>query len=54
MYSQTCVQRPSSGLKNSVVDRWELFRGRFMLQKLILRQKKVFAAGKWSLFRGGR
>jgi len=50
MYSQTCVQRPSSGLKNSVVDRWALFNGRFMLQKFILRQKKcsVKASGRYS------
>jgi len=37
----------------AVADRWSLFRGSFMSQKLTLRPKKVVVVDKWSLFRGG-
>jgi len=39
----------------SVVDRWLLFRGSFMLQTLKVGPHKIVVAeDKWSLFRGGR
>jgi len=38
----------------AVVDRWSLFRGSFVLQKLKMRPQMVVVVDKWSLFGGGR
>jgi hypothetical protein len=56
MYSQTCVQWPTLGLKKvAVVQNWPLFRGWSLkvitnIEKLVI---MLAVVDNWPLFRGG-